>query len=100
MNESTILITHLMEHYDAVETLRLAVKVIGVLLVLLLIQTSRAAFHRGKHETYKKVVKEIGKRIDSHCEEITWHRDNSDRLKARLFKEPLPADPEADSEDS
>jgi hypothetical protein len=89
--EASILISKLIEHYDAVELLRQSVQVILVLTVLLLIQTSRAAFHRGKREAFKAVLTEMQERIDSHCEEITWHRDNAERLEARLFKEPLPA---------
>ncbi len=90
MNEATVLITKLLEHHDAVELLRHAAKLIAVLLVLLLIQTSRAAFHRGKYEASKQTLKEMKRRMSSYCEEITWHRDNGERLEARLFKEPLP----------
>lgn len=100
MNESTILITHLIEHYDAVEHLRHAVQIIGGLALLLLIQTSRVAFHRGKHESLKRVLKERGCRCDGYCEEITWHRDNASRLEARLFNEPLPPVRQADSEEA
>lgn len=90
MNEATVLITKLLEHYDAVEHLHHAIQIIGILLVLLLIQTSRAAFHRGKRESLEAVMREMEERISSHCEEITWHRDHAEDLEARLFKEPLP----------
>ena len=90
MNEATVFIAKLLEHYDAVEMLHHAAKLIGMLLVLLLIQTSRAAYYRAKHEKADEVVESLNERIESHCEEITWHRDNGARLEARLFKETPP----------
>ncbi len=97
MNEATVFILKLLEHYDAVETLHHAIRVIGALLVVVFIQTSRAAYHRARHEGSLKVNKSLKRQIDSHCEEITWHRDNGARLEARLFKETPPT---GDAEES
>ena len=79
MHETHILVAKLIEHYDAVENLRYSVQVIGVLVLLLLIQTSRAAFHRGKYESQKRAIKVLNRLNVSHCEEITWLRNNADR---------------------